>query len=291
MRDKSLVKVSYRHCGDTRTEGNGVPISCDTNGNGTEVGKPLHLQRMPLHSCIGMWVSGHCKRVQKLQYCSEIPIVQRHTPRGVGKCGPTRCHRPHGTTVSREGFTARLRAAYTGDGQPDNGVASNFLFDRDFSAGTVLFDQFKGGVEAASYQQLIDPDVSGQPPDGADALVTEGAFQSAVFVQPAIALSPIPWNQIRLGASLFWSTAPMSQPFYTYRAGGAPRNHLNTSFEGNYLGTELNWSVLFLNMGGASTRSASLDLQFGHLFTGEPIQAGGRPSQIHHAMAIVKTEW
>ena len=117
-------------------------------------------------------------------------------------------------------FTARLRAAYgTGDGQPDNGVASNFLFDRDFSAGTVLFDQFKGGVEAASYQQLIDPDVSGQPPDGADALVTEGAFQSAVFVQPAIALSPIPWNQIRLGASLFWSTAPMSQPFYTYRAG------------------------------------------------------------------------
>jgi len=189
-------------------------------------------------------------------------------------------------------FTARLRAAYgTGDGQPDNGVASNFLFDRDFSAGMILFDQFKGGVEAAAYQQLIDPDVSGQPPDGAEALVTEGAFQSASFVQPAIAFSPISWGQARLGATLIWSTAPMSQPFYTYRAGGSPRNHLNAPVDGNYLGTEINWSVTFMNMADTSARSAMLDLQFGHLFTGNPIQAGGGPQRIHHAMAIVRTEW
>jgi len=192
----------------------------------------------------------------------------------------------------KESLMFRLRAGYaSGDANSDDGTTSDFAFDRDFSAGVVMFDQLNGGIEAATYNHLTDPDISGQPPDGVDALVTEGAFRRATFVQPAIQFKPISWMAARVGTTLAWATAPVSQPFYSYRAGGVPHNHLNVPSEGRHLGTELNWSIAFEDLGSQRGRSTQLQIQLGHLFVGEPMKAGGGAEVIHHAMGIVRTNW
>jgi hypothetical protein len=191
-----------------------------------------------------------------------------------------------------DSMTVRLRAGYaSGDGDPDDAVAHDFGFDRDFSAGVVMFDQLSGGIEAATYSLLTDPDLAGKPPDAVDALVTEGTFRRAVFVQPAIEFKPISWVAARVGATLSWSTGPIRQPYYSHRAGGTARNHLNTEISGRGLGTEVNWSVSFEELGEGSDNATQFEVQAGHLFVGEAYSAGGGQEVIHHVMGIVRQRW
>ena len=132
---------------------------------------------------------------------------QRQAIAQMGATGILDAHNPSDT------LGLRLRGGYaSGDANPDDGTSSDFFFDRDFSAGIVLFDQLNGGIEAATHHLLSDPDLSGQPPDGAEILVTEGSFK-ATFVQPGVELKPIPWVALRLGTTLAWSTAPPSLSF------------------------------------------------------------------------------
>ena len=131
----------------------------------------------------------------------------------------------------------------SGDGNPDNDVVNDFAYDRDFDAGMVAHDELGGAVDAAAYDQIGRPDNSGGAPEGADAIVREGAFIHAVFLQPVLIVDAMDWLELRAGTTLHWATAPIAQPFATTRNGGVPANFLGTPTEGYAMGPELNWAV------------------------------------------------
>ncbi len=172
---------------------------------------------------------------------------------------------------------AALRGGWaSGDTDPDDGRSEDFGFDRDFDAGMVLFDELQGAIDAATYAQLSDPAHSGSPPDGAEALVGEGALRAATFVQPIVEVTPTPWLSLKAGALLAWSSKPVQQAFTTFRAGGIPTNHLGETTEGYSLGTELDWAVKLGDMpiGGARPVRPALLVQGGHLFASDNLGGG-----------------
>lgn len=180
-----------------------------------------------------------------------------------------------------------LRAGYaSGDGNPDDGVSHDFTFDRDFGVGMVLFDQVLGGVEAASYVQLVDPTHVGQAPDGVDAVVTEGAFRRAAFVAPAAELTPGPL--LLAGGVMFAvATTPYAQPYYTFREGGTPYNQHDLPSEGRLLGTELDWRA---GVAGGPDDALSVVVEGGHLILGRPLRGAG-PNVIHLATLTGRIRW
>ncbi len=173
-------------------------------------------------------------------------------------------------------FLARAGWA-SGDADPDDGYSQDFSFDRDFDAGMVLFDEVQGAIDAAAYAQLTDPEHSGTAPDGAEALVAEGALRHAAFVQPAVALRPFPWLLLKTGVTFAWNTAPISQPYATFRNGGVPANHLGQATSGYALGTEIDWSATLggapLDLFGVASHPA-LVIQGGHLLASADLGGG-----------------
>ncbi|MDG1484632.1 MAG: hypothetical protein P8R54_33905 [Myxococcota bacterium] len=166
----------------------------------------------------------------------------------------------------------------SGDGDLDDGTAHDFTFDRDFGVGQVLFPEVIGAVNAGTYALLDDPEFSAQPPPGAEAIVTEGAFQRAAFFSPVARFTPTSWSTLRAGAVLAWATAPIAQPFYTTRAGGTPTSHHDLATTGARLGTELCWAAAVgaapIDVAG-ETVHGSLEVQGGHAMLSEDLAGPG----------------
>ncbi len=165
----------------------------------------------------------------------------------------------------------------SGDGKPDDGFTRDFTFDRDFGVGMVLFDQLLGGIDANTYNLLSDPDNAGVPPDGIDALVNEGAFRRAAYVQPAVEVKPHEWVNLKTGVVLAAATAPYMHPYYSYRGGGTPYNQHDEPAEGRHLGTEIDWGVGVMSPevdADQPALRAGIEVQGGHLFVGKPIRTG-----------------
>ncbi len=165
----------------------------------------------------------------------------------------------------------------SGDGDPDDASSHDFTFNRDFDAGMVLFDEVQGALDAATYAQLTDPAHSGGAPEGADALVAEGAFRHAAFAQPVLGARPLDWLDAQAGVMFAWSTSPIGQAYQTYRNGGVPANHLGQPTSGHYLGTEIDWALKLgdvdIDTASVTTRPALL-LQGGHLLASKSLGVG-----------------
>jgi len=94
------------------------------------------------------------------------------------------------------------------------------------------------------------------------------------------------------------STAPHRQGFYSFRAGGSPRNHHNEPVSSPLLGTEIDWSVGF---GGALPFKAEdapelrleLLVQGGHLVLGDALRSASEEDDdvIHHFQATGRFAW
>ena len=181
----------------------------------------------------------------------------------------------------------------SGDADLDDGRTSDFAFDRDFNVGMVLFDQVQGAIEAATYALLDDPTLAYKAPDGADALVTEGSFRHAAFVQPIAEQRFFDLVTVKAGTVFAWNTSPVAHPYYTFRAGGSPRNHLDRPTEGRYLGTEVNWGVAFhreTSVLGSGPLHPSFDVQGGHAFLGAPL-LGDQTTAVHSVQARARLRW
>jgi len=143
-----------------------------------------------------------------------------------------------------ESLQVGLGAGYaSGDGDPNDDTIHDFTFDRNYGVGMVLFDEVMGAIDAAHYTIVTRPQYAGQPPDGVEASVHEGAFRRASYLQPRFEYFPIPQVRLRGGVLLAWATAPIAHGFYTHRNGGTPVNHLGQQTKGYGLGTEYNWSL------------------------------------------------
>lgn len=170
-------------------------------------------------------------------------------------------------------YSLQLRGGWaSGDGDSYDGTTSDFSFDRNFDVGMVMFDEFQGGLENGAYLQLTDPYNTGKAPDGIEALLSEGAFKRATFVQPAVTLNPKPWGSIRLGVTSAWQSAPIAQPFESHRAGGVPTNHLGDATVGSWLGWEFDWAILL--SGERDDMRPEFLLQGGHYFASEDLGSG-----------------
>lgn len=209
-----------------------------------------------------------------------------------------------GLSVGSGGFTALAEAKVkpldlrgvlrfglaSGDENPDDAASGAFSFDRDFDVGLVMFKQVQGSVDAAAYAQLSDPEHSGGAPDGAESVVGEGAFRQAMFLQPIASVVPIRNVEVKVGVLLAWATAPISQPYATYRNGGVPANFLGETTEGYDLGSEIDWSLKLgdrdVTVLGAKLRPAIL-VQGGHYFASADMGGG-----VHHlATGSVRLRW
>jgi hypothetical protein len=179
----------------------------------------------------------------------------------------------------------------SGDSNPDDDTSSDFTFDRDYDVGIVLFDDVMGASEAATHALLTDPERAGRPPDGVDAIVTEGAFRRAAYVQPVLQVTPLPWLEVKGGVLLATATAPVTQAFYTYRAGGESRNFLNEKPANRDLGVEFDWAV---RLGGAlpvktgTGPEITFLAQGGHLIPGAAL--AGMP-HVHQLMFSGRVRW
>lgn len=190
-------------------------------------------------------------------------------------------------------FVARLHAGWSsGDRDPDDEVTADLAFDRDYDVGMVLFDEWRGAIEAGTSALLTDPQYAGSPPDGIDAVTTEGAFRRASYLQPMVEVNPTPWVTVRVGAVLAVANTLESQPFYSARAGGAPRNHLNEPIEpGLALGSELDWSI----RAGAPAEIGwpirpEVRVQGGHAFVSERV-AGSGERRVDLVMGALFLRW
>jgi hypothetical protein len=184
-----------------------------------------------------------------------------------------------------------LRAGWAStDRNPDDNLSNDFTFDRDFDVGMVLFDEVTGGIEAATSAQLTDPGNVGKPPDGIEALTTEGAFRKGSFLQPSVGWRPVEWFELRAGITVAWTPAPYTQPFYTTRAGGEPTNHHNQPASAGRLGTEFDGRAQLWGrpreLAGQSYRLNG-GVQVGVLYLG-PALAGAGPDSISQGMGWVE---
>ena len=199
-----------------------------------------------------------------------------------------------------------LRGGYaSGDANLDDDTTHDFTFDRDFEVGSVLFPEVTGAINAGAYALLDDPQYSAEPPEGAEGLVTEGAFQRAAFASPVITLKPRDWLEARAGAVMAWGTAPIAQPFYTVRAGGTPTSHHDLATESPLLGTEACWAVAVSSplrksvpesLSGGLTKEpddslvGSLEIQGGHAFLSDDL-AGEGPDQVDLYTLTGRLRW
>ena len=146
---------------------------------------------------------------------------------------------PDGLAVRSYGAIAQLQARHkwarlgvnagfaSGDANPSDDVYSTFSIDRDYNAGSLLFDLHQAATEVATYNLSTDPEHSGAPPDGVEFAVTEGAIRQATYLQPILSITPFQdWAELAVGSVLAWQTVPVSSPFISYRNGGVAVNHL-----------------------------------------------------------------
>lgn len=168
----------------------------------------------------------------------------------------TNRNNPEGVDVRSLGSAFRLKASHkkigslgvnggfaSGDSDPSDDLYSTFTFDRDHNAGSFLFDVHQAAREIAQYNLLTDPEHSGNPPDGVESVVSEGAIRQSMYLQPHLQYNIVPNANIRIGSVLAWSTTPIRSAFVSYRNGGVSLNHLGNPTEGYALGTEINWRL------------------------------------------------
>ncbi len=193
------------------------------------------------------------------------------------------------TALETASWTAHLRGGWaSGDGAPDDDASHAFGFDPDYDAGMVLFDEVLAAIEAGAQAQLLDPANSAAPPDGYDALTHEGAVVGASYLQPAFTVRPREWLDLRVGAVVGWSTAPVGQAFASFRNGGVAAGPGGVATDGYALGSEVDWAMGIGRPVGDDNKPRPQGLvQGGHAFLSDNL-GGGRADLL---LAAARLRW
>ena len=168
----------------------------------------------------------------------------------------------------------------SGDANPSDEVYSTFSMDRDYNAGSMIFDLHQAATEVATYNLITDPEHAGNPPDGVEFAVTEGAIRQAMYLQPTLTYKNFAdWMDVAVGSVMAWQTVPVSSPFISYRNGGEAVNHLGEPTTGYQLGVELNWAVM-INHEYDSGLKNGLSIEGAHLLPSENLGVDSALSMI-----------
>ena len=199
---------------------------------------------------------------------------------------------PDGLKVRSYGAVAQLEARHpavdiglnagfaSGDANPSDEVYSTFSMDRDYNAGSIIFDLHQAATEVATYNLITDPEHAGNPPDGVEFAVTEGAIRQAMYLQPTLTYKNFAdWMDVAVGSVMAWQTVPVSSPFISYRNGGEAVNQLGEPTTGYQLGVELNWAVM-INHEYDSGLKNGLSIEGAHLLPSENLGVDSALSMI-----------
>ena len=168
----------------------------------------------------------------------------------------------------------------SGDANPSDEVYSTFSMDRDYNAGSMIFDLHQAATEVATYNLITDPEHAGNPPDGVEFAVTEGAIRQAMYLQPTLTYKNFAdWMDVAVGSVMAWQTVPVSSPFISYRNGGEAVNHFGEPTTGYQLGVELNWAVM-INHEYDSGLKNGLSIEGAHLLPSENLGVDSALSMI-----------
>lgn len=126
----------------------------------------------------------------------------------------------------------------SGDQNASDDRVENFRFDRDYKVGLILFDQVMAYQTARAAARASDPNILGQPPEGADVLGTAGSVSGAWYLYPRVKVAVLDWFDLYGGPLFAFSTAKLTDPFNSNVGGGTSLNYLNGT-PGGYLGTEI----------------------------------------------------
>lgn len=184
----------------------------------------------------------------------------------------------------------------TGDANLDDPTLYRFSFDPDFKAGLILFDQIMLETTARSYEKATDPERSAVPPKGVENLISQGAVNSTLFLNPMIIYHPIPEITLAVGGLWARATAPLVDPIETFRNGGEPHNPFGVATDERSLGFELDL-LLSYTYDIALTDDYALPLfaraEYGTFFFGGAFVRpdGTRPDNVHYVSAQVAIGW
>lgn len=116
-----------------------------------------------------------------------------------------------------------LKTGYaSGDANADDDRLYRFRFDPNYKVGLVLFDHYIPAVTRAGYYRASDPERSGAPPKGVEGLISDGAVENAVYINPMLLFGRE--DGLLTGVGFLWaqSAVPLADPYNTFANGGTP---------------------------------------------------------------------
>ena len=117
----------------------------------------------------------------------------------------------------------RLLGGYaSGDANADDDKLYRFRFDPNYKVGLVLFDQYIPAVTRTGYGRASDPERSGAPPKGVEGLISDGAVENAIYLNPQLIFGDD--DGLTTGVGVLWaqSAVPLADPYNTFANGGVP---------------------------------------------------------------------
>ncbi|MCB9527708.1 MAG: hypothetical protein H6701_04795 [Myxococcales bacterium] len=176
----------------------------------------------------------------------------------------------------------------SGDGDPDDDEWRTMSFDPDFRVGLVLFPDVLRLISLRSAERIADPARVGVPPGGADLLPTDGSVQNALYLNPGVTWRPGRWTLTAM-AVLAWAAEPFLDPFETFEAGGAPRNHRGER-AARFYGVEAAFGVAYaFDLGDLF--GAGVGVQAGGLLPGPALDGGLDDGPIGKVVGRVDLRW
>ena len=130
----------------------------------------------------------------------------------------------------------------SGDRNLADGAANNFLADRNYEMGLLLFRYMTAAQSGHAPVTASDPNLIGVPPEDVDRFPTRGGVTNTIAFFPRLYYRPLTTLEIYGGPLVAFSEVPIVDPLNTNFAGGSPRN----AFDGapdRYMGTELDLGV------------------------------------------------
>ncbi|MGK0362954.1 MAG: hypothetical protein ACI9U2_005276 [Bradymonadia bacterium] len=130
----------------------------------------------------------------------------------------------------------------SGDRNLADGEANNFLADRNYEMGLLLYRYVNAAQSGYAPTTASDPNLIGVPPEDVDRFPTRGGISNTVAFFPRLYYRPLTGLEIYGGPLIAFSEVPIIDPLNTNFAGGSARNALDGA-PSRYMGTELDLGI------------------------------------------------
>ncbi len=187
--------------------------------------------------------------------------------------------------------TLELGAA-SGDRDPNDGTVRTFTFDPEHHVGMILFEDVLARMTLRSADRVSDPELAAEPPQGAQAIPTNGSIQNALYVNPVVRWKPGWGLSAKLGFLWARAAAPWSDPFNAAQHGGYATGFRGAPDPGPNLGYEVDGAVAWAHDVN-HWFGFRLGVQVGYFVPGDAFDdaQGGRMDPVTKVRVLADLTW